>query len=342
MTLAEIGRRLTALFEGGGLDRRPPRWPETAVLLAPDRVTAVRFQQDRRSRRLVLRACDSQPLPAGAIEPALARPNILAAEPVVAALRAVLARVAPGEHRVAAVLPDEVARVSILPFATLPRTRRELLDLVRFRMAKSLPFKADDAVVDLMVIGSRGGGPAPAAASVFALFAQRAVIEQYEALFRACGCWPGLLSVATLEIHNLFRSRLGNPADPDKDTALLALTPAFTSILIFRAGDLLFYRCKPHLETGVEEGLLETRREIYTSLAFYQEKLLGRGLGRVVVHAAGLPLEAVREAVAGEVGCPAEILDPAPLYTCGDGVSLPDAEAALAAPAIGAVIGRRA
>jgi len=342
MTLADIGRRVTALFEGGGLDRRPPRYPDTAVLLAPDRVSGVRFQHDRRGRRLVLRAYDSQPLPAGAIEPSLAKSNVLAAEPVVAALRTVLAKVAPGEHRVSAILPDDVIRISILPFATLPRTRRELVEMVRFRMAKSLPFKVDDALVDLAVIGSQGAGPAPAAASILALFAQRSIIEQYEALFRACGCWPGLVSVATLEIHNLYRARLASHATPDRDTALLVLTPAFTSILIFRGDDLMFYRCKPHLAEGAEEGLLETRREIYTSLAFYQEKLLGRGIGHASVHSAGLPLEAVREAVAGELNCATEFLDLSATLVCAEGVSLTGGEAALAAPAIGAVIGRRA
>jgi hypothetical protein len=341
MTLADVGRRMTALFDGGGLERRPPRYPEVAVILASDQVIGVRFHQDRRSRRLVLQAFDSEPLPAGAIEPSLAKSNVLAAEPVVAALRTLLAKVAPGEHRVSAILPDDAVRVSILSFATIPRTRRELTQLVRFRMAKSLPFKVDDAVVDLMVVGSQGGAPAPATVSVLAVFAQRAVIEQYEALFRACGCWPGLLSVATLEVHNLFRRRMEGVADPERDVVLLALTPAFTSILIFRGHDLLFYRCKPHLATGVEEGLLETRREIYTSLAFYQEKLLGRGIGHAWVHSAGLPREAVRQAVAGEVNCALDFLDLSDVVACAEGVTMTADQAAMVAPAVGAVIGRR-
>jgi hypothetical protein len=84
------------------------------------------------------------------------------------------------------------------------------------------------------------------------------------------------------------------------------------------------------------------RREIYTSLAFYQEKLLGRGLGHAFVRSLGLPREEIREAVTAETGCAAEFLDLPQVLGVAATVSLRGESAAFAAPAAGAVAGRRA
>jgi len=84
------------------------------------------------------------------------------------------------------------------------------------------------------------------------------------------------------------------------------------------------------------------RRELYTSLAFYQEKLLGRGIGRVFLRCAGLPLEPIREAAGAETGGEVEILDPFSVIPPNGGPPVPPEQAAIVAPAIGAVAGRMA
>jgi hypothetical protein len=344
VAIADLLDNLTAWFDGGGFGSRPPRYPPVAVEIAPDRITAVRVADDRKTRVVRLQACAAVDLPAGAIEIALARPNVLAPEPVTLALRKVLEDAAPGEHRLSLLLPDDVARAAILPFATLPRTRRELADLVRFRMAKSLPFKHEEAVLDLNVVSGAPGQPAgPAGAVVLAVFAHRAVIEQYESIVRACGLWPGLVGLSTFELFNLFRPRLEAARDPARDALLLNATRQYLSILIFRDRELIFYRCKPYSgQDGPGAGLAELRREIYTSLAFYQEKLLGRGIGTSWVRAAGLDRREVAEAVGAESGGPVEFLEPAQVLPCAPSVRLDPLEAAVFAPAAGAAIGRRA
>ncbi len=343
MAFADSLKNLAALLEGSGFEARlPPRYPTAAVEIAPDRVTAVRVAADRKTRTVALRACESLPLPEGAIDAALGRPNILAAEPVAAAVASVLAKIGSSENRVSVLLPDHVARVALLSFAMLPRTRRELAELVRFRMAKSLPFKAEDAVMDLMILAGGSGGGGPSAASVLAVFIHRAVLEQYEALLTAAGYWPGLVGLSTFELYNLFRPRLESRALPDKDSLLLNVTPHYLSILIFRGDDLIFYRCKPHpAGAGIDETLVGLRREMYTSLAFYQEKLLGRGIGRGFLRATGVSAAAVQEAVRGEAGCETEALDLLQVLPVAEGVALGADAASGIAPAAGAVLGRR-
>lgn len=341
MALDRLMESLSALLEGGGFERRPPRCPDVAVEIAPGRIVGVRVTAERKGRRPEVRGLETRDLPPGAIEPSLTRPNVIVAAPVARAIQEVLAALAPREHRVSVLIPDEVARVAILPFATLPRTWRELTDLVRFRMAKALPFKPEEAVLDLSVLGGAGASPGgPAAASVIAAFAHRAVVEQYESLFKSCGYWPGLVGISTFELYNLFRPRLERHAGSDKDSILLNVTDHGLSILIFRDGEIIFYRCKPYAAGG--DGVADMRREIYTSLAFYQEKLLGRGLGHAFVRSLGLPREEIREAVTAETGCAAEFLDLPQVLGVAATVSLRGESAAFAAPAAGAVAGRRA
>jgi hypothetical protein len=84
------------------------------------------------------------------------------------------------------------------------------------------------------------------------------------------------------------------------------------------------------------------RRELYTSLAFYQEKLLGRGIGRVFLRCEGLPLDPIREAAGAETGGVVELLDALAVVPQNGGAPLSPDMATLLAPAIGAVVGRTA
>ncbi len=344
MTVGDLVKSVTRLFEGGAIDApAQPRYPEMAIEITPDRVLGVRVAPEGKNGHLVLQRAVSEPLPEGAIEPSLTRPNVLAPEPVSNAIGSVLSRIAEGGHRVSLLIPDQIARVAILGFATLPRTRRELIDLVRFRMAKSLPFKADQAVLDLNVLRRGGGaGPAPSSASVLAAFIHRPVLEQYEDLLARRGYWPGLVALSSLELFNLHRDQIGQVPAGDKDVLLMNITRHDLTLLIFRGEDLIFYRCKPHpAGASGEETIASLRREVYTSFAFYQEKLLGRGLGRAFVRTIGLPLEAVQDVVAGEAGCPLETLDLPGGLKVAEGVGLGPRGAADIVPAVGAVAGRR-
>jgi len=344
MGLKDSLERLRVLFDGTSLDSAlPPPFPPAAVEIAPERVSGVRVVRERRGKRMVVKAAAWRDLPKGAVEATLVRPNVRDEAAVGAALDEVLKAVAPGEHRVSLLLPDAAARVSLLTFPALPGTRRELEELVRFRMTKALPFKADEAAMDLVPLGAAvGSGAMPGSGAVMAVFLHRPILDQYEGLLTARGYWPGLVGLSTLELFNLYRSMLGSSLH-EKDLMLLNLTHRDLSLLIASGGKVIFYRCK-NLPTGVD-GLPDpqaVRREIYTSLAFYQEKLLGRGLGRVWLRAAGMNPEPVAEAVREEAGTAVEVLTLSQVLHLHEATGLEESGAALLAPAAGAVAGRRA
>lgn len=336
----DLKRQFSDLFDRLGVESLPPRYPGVAVEIAADRINAVRLAVDRKGGKARVAAIESHPLPDGAIEVALTKPNILNAAALLEALRAVFVKIAPRDHRVSLLLPDDVARVSLLGFTALPKTRRELCDLVRFRMSKSLPFKPEEAVMDLMLLGAGGARPGASSVSVLAAFVHRAVLEQYEALLATCGYWPGLVSLSTFELFNLFRPVFASKKASDRDSLVLNVTRQYLSVVILRDTDVIFYRCKPYTQATNGDPLADVRRETYTSLAFYQEKLLGRGIGRVFLRCAGMPTQAIREAVGAETGCEVEILDPLAVVPPNGAPALSDEMGALMAPALGAVAGR--
>jgi hypothetical protein len=341
MGLKETIERVRVLFEGTSLDSPlPPSYPPAAIEIAPDRITGVRIARERRGGRLSLKAAVTHALPEGSIDLSLVRPNLNDAAAVGAALDQVLRAVAPGEHKVSLLLPDPVARVALLNFQSLPSTRRELVEMVRFRMGKALPFKAEEAAMDLMPVATAKG--APSAGALLAVFMHRPILEQYEGLLTARGYWPGLVGLSTLELYNLFRGSI-SAGVADRDAMLLNLTRDALTLLIVSGGQIIFYRCKPHPGgVAAESNLAGVKREIYTSLAFYQEKLLGRGIGRVWLRAAGISEAAAIEAAGTEAGCPVEVLRLGQAVQGGDAAKLDDAAAAETAPAAGAAAGRRA
>ena len=60
-------------------------------------------------------------------------------------------------RRAALVVPDSVARVSLLSFETLPSHAADLDQLVRWQLRKSTPFPIDDAQVSHAVAQSADG-----------------------------------------------------------------------------------------------------------------------------------------------------------------------------------------
>lgn len=343
LNVSDLIAQARSLIDGGVRDSRlVPHYPGMAVEIARRRITAVRIIRDRKTGERVLKKVESRELPDGAIEPSLTGQNVKDPGAVGALLSEILDAMQASDHRISLLLPDHVARVSLLQFATLPRSRKELADLVRFRMAKSLPFKPNDTTLDLQVVGETAGPGDEGGSTVLATFIKHSVLQQYEALVTSAGYWPGLVGLSTFELFNLFRGQLDAESPAGKDVMLLNVTPSYASTIIFSDRNLIFYRCKPHPENGGEdERVVALRREAYTSFAFYQEKLLGRGIGQVFLRVVGLPREAVHSAVTAEVMCAGRWLDLQEVVSVGSGLALDEQGAALASPASGAAIGRR-
>ncbi len=338
----EMMLRRLGMARGVGPARLKPRLPATAVQVAPGRVAAVRLVLPASGNKGAhpgprLAAFQEAELPEASVSPSLTRPNIADPAPVGGAVSAVLARVAPKEPRVSVVLPDSAARVAILKFNRLPATRQEVLDLVRFRLQKVLPFRIEEAAIDYQLL-SNGSAVEP---EFLVALIQRPILWQYERIFTAQDRMPGLVDLDTFNVANLAgRSGDGAPAG---DHALVNAAEGYLTVLFFRNGVMNFSRSKSFAveERATPQHLhASIRRELASCAAYYREHLTGAGLEvatlRVVEGDPPVVLETARE----ELACPVKLLDPGRAVRLPDGADPADPLWQRLAPALGAALGR--
>ena len=121
----------------------PP--PDAAIEIAADRVAAAAVAS--RGGGLVVNAHAAEPLAPGVVTPSLTAVNIHDRAAVTAALRRVFERLDTRARRVALVIPDTTAKVSLLRFEQVPAGRDDLDQLIRWQLRKAAPFPVDDATV---------------------------------------------------------------------------------------------------------------------------------------------------------------------------------------------------
>ena len=92
--------------------------PTSAVELASDHVSAATVEY--RGDRAVVSAHASEPLPEGALVPSLTAENVRDRAVVAAVLGRVFERIGGRPRRVALVVPDVVAKVSLVRFEKVP------------------------------------------------------------------------------------------------------------------------------------------------------------------------------------------------------------------------------
>ena len=287
--------------------------PRTACEITSDRVIAARAN-DTGSAIDILSA---RTLPGGAVTPGLAATNFVNGSAVRDAVSDALSSVGTRGRDVIAVLPDASVRVVLLDFESLPDKRQDADPVVRFRLKKSLPFPVEDA--SLSYDTRRVNGAVKAVAAV----TPRAVLEEYEAIFRDAGYVPGVVLPSML-------AALG-PVDAVEPTLILKVDGTTTSVAIVQDNDLLLYRTLENARGAAlsAEGLAD---DIYPSLVFFQDTT-GRNVSRILLAGMASSRD-LGPALESQTG--AKVGDLVSSSSAGGG-NLP---AGLTAPVVGALIGQ--
>lgn len=261
----------------------PPQ-AEVSIELAPGRLTVSRLGKD--GQRLAASSL-SEALPAGAITPSLAARNIEQPQVVIGALKKVIERAGFGQpKRVALVIPDSAARVSLIPLEVIPARPADLDQLIRWHVKKATPFPIEDGVLSFVPAAVENGNTTFAAVA-----ASRAVIMEYEAIAEGIGADAGLVDVASLSVIN---SAIATGLAPQGDWLLVCLAPDSTTIAILRGSSLLFHR---HRATVDDEPLSAL---VHQTAMYYEDRLGGTHFQRVVLS--GGASETVRDLAKREIG----------------------------------------
>jgi type IV pilus assembly protein PilM len=286
--------------------------PRTACEITSDRVIAARAN-DTGSALDVLSA---RTLPSGTVAPGLAAANFANAGAVRDAVTDALSSVGARGRDIIAILPDAAVRVVLLDFESLPDKRQDAEPVVRFRLKKSLPFSVDDAALSYDT--RRVNGTVKAVAAV----TPRAVLDEYEAIFRDAGYAPGVVLPSML-------AALG-PVDAVEPTLILKVDSTTTSVAIVQDHDLVLYRTLENARGAAlsADGLAD---DIYPSLVFFQDTT-GRNVSRILL-AGMVSARDLGPALEAQTG--AKVGDLVSSSATGGG-NLP---AGLTAPVVGALIG---
>jgi len=330
--------RLKRLDPEALLDLRPA-YPPVAVEIDRGQMTLVRLTRRRRSRPL-LESFRIQEAPEHAVGTTIFRPNLGSLDELSRQARTLFETSGTKPGKVSLILPDNLAKVSIVTLPERPATRKQLREMLRFKLRRSVPFRLEEAVISSWALP--GSGPE---FNALVAVMMRSVVEQYEAAFEAAGARPGLIDLCTPSLFNLARPALAKAVAAGSDAALLNCTRNYFTLMIMRADRVVFFRCKTYAggeEADASGRLAVMARELSSSFSYYTEKLGGAGVGTMFVRAVAPGLDEVvpvleRVGVSSvQVVDASEAVDPASprRFEPGDGQRL--------APALGAACGRTA
>jgi type IV pilus assembly protein PilM len=297
--------KMPGWLRGGSAVRKPswswlaPKYPLVAFDLDTRMLAMTRV--GRRKQESFLASFEVEEVPPDLIEIDFMKARLTSPERYRAIVGRLIAKEPLKTKSASIVIPDNYARVSILPFETMPGNRRDTLDLIRYKTKKSVPFKVEEAALDYQMIRGAEGQ-----VSVIAVLIPKSVIDEFEGVFGSHGVHIGLVDLSTFSLVNAYQPVLAREMDAAAEYLVANVSGTYFSFAIFRGESLLFFRCKSFaMGTGddSDEGSIRLlKRELQTSLLYYRDKLEGKDLSRAYLRVVDLDRAAVSDLFSAEQG----------------------------------------
>jgi type IV pilus assembly protein PilM len=307
--------------------------PSVAIEIAANRVSAAAVED--RGGRVVVSGSAIEALPEGALVPALTTANTHDRPAVVGALGRVLDRLGERPRRVALVVPDVIAKVSLVRFEQVPARTQDLDQLVRWQVRKTAPFAIADAQVSYVP-----GFRAPEGQEFIVSIARRDIVQEYESLCADIGAHAGIVDLATFGAINAVLA--GSPGHA-MDWLLINVTSSYASIAILRGEHVIFFRNRGADADGTLSDL------VHQTAMYYEDRLGGRGFDRVMLTGAAggtgrdnAEFEQARRSLEDRLGRQVEPVDPRNAAALTDRILAAPALLDVLAPLVGLLLRDRA
>jgi Tfp pilus assembly PilM family ATPase len=307
--------------------------PAVGIEIALGRVSGVVLERSRRG--LVVAAHATEALPDGAVKPAINDKNIADPAAVTDAIRRVFRRLERRPTRVALVIPDAAAKVSLVRFDTTPPRAADLEQLIRWQVRKAAPFRIEDAQVAFTPgspVGEKGR-------EFVVVLVRRDIVEAYEQVAANAGAHAGVVDLASFNLINVALA--GGPlVAGGADWLLIHVASDSSTLAIVRGEHLIFFRNRP---ADAEGDLVDL---VHQTAMYYEDRLEGRGFTRAILACEEGSLDgqdggALRRTLADRLRTEVQTLDLQSAATLTDRISArPELVDALAA-AIGVLISPR-
>jgi Tfp pilus assembly PilM family ATPase len=286
-----------------------PLAPSVGIEIGRTRVTVAAV--GRPGRTLTTYAVEG--VPEGAVTPALTGVNIAQPDIVQQAVARALDRAGQRSvRRVALVVPDGIARVSLLTFDQAPARAQDLDRLVDWQVRKAAAVPADSAVVAHFPAAREG-----ARLTVAAVVTRRDVLTQYEAVVGALGLHAGLVDLASF---NVINAALATEQPDGGDWLLVHLAGDGATLAILRGTALMFYR---HRTVTGDEPLSSL---VHQTAMYHEDRLGASEFSRVLLSGAGIRHDEVRRELGTRLNVPVVPIDVRSVAAAPDGLSAAGAD----------------
>lgn len=278
--------------------RFAPPAPTASIEIAADRVTGLTVA---RGRRLAVTSLVTEPLPEGVVTPGANAVNIVDPAAVRAAVGRVVKQLRGAPTRVALVVPDIAAKVSLMTFEQIPARAADLDQLVRWQARKTAPFRIEDAQVAYSPgLPVEGGGR-----EFVVSLMRRDIVEEYEAVCSGAGGHAGVVDLASF---GLVSAVLASGAEDERDWLLVHVAHGYSTIVVVRQGQLILFRNRPAEGDGNLAAL------VHQTTMYYEDRLGGDGFGRAFLAASSVNTTAadaavLRQSLESRLGAPVEPID---------------------------------
>jgi Tfp pilus assembly PilM family ATPase len=263
-----------------------PAAPSVAIEIASRRVTVVSVE--RSDAGPIVSGQATELLPEGAVVPALASGNIRVPEAVRDALAAALDRAGlRSTRRAALVVPDSIARVSLLSFDELPSRPDDLGRFMQWQLKKSTPFPIEQAQISYFAVTDT-----TRPVTMAGVVARKDVVAEYEAVPATLGIHAGIVDLASFNVMNAI---VGVGGEVPGDWLLVHLAAEATSLAILRGHQLMFYRHR----TAVDEESLGSL--VHQTAMYHEDRLGGGGFARVWLSGGGAGTDAARAEISARL-----------------------------------------
>ena len=302
--------------------------PAVAVEIAAGHVSAASLEW--RGRQPVVAAHAAEWLPPHVLVPSLTVVNTHDRATVVGALGRVLKQVG-SPRRIGLVVPDVIAKVSLVRFEHVPARAQDLEQLVRWQMRKTAPFPIEDGQVSF-VPGLAG----PDGREFIVSVARREVITEYEGLCEEAGAHAGLVDLSTFNVINAV---LAGSAAPATDWLMVNIAADYASIALLRGPSLILFRNRAADTEGTLADL------VHQTAMYYEDRLKGGGFARVVLAGAATAgpeqagdVDELRRSLEERVAMKVEAIDPRAAAGIADRIGATAALLDTLAPLVGLLL----
>jgi len=302
--------------------------PSVAVEIAAGRVSSASLEW--RGQQPVIGAHASEAIPDAALVPSLTAANVHDRAAIVDAVSRVLDQTGRSK-RVGLVVPDVVAKVSLVKFEKVPQRAQDLDQLIRWQVRKAAPFPIDEAQVTYVPALSAADGH-----EFIVSLARRSVVEEYETLCADAGAHAGIVDLATFNAVNAVLASTGAPMS---DWLLVNVAADYASIAILRGPHLIFFRNRA---AEAESTLADL---VHQTAMYYEDRLKGGGFARVLLAGASGPgarqtgdIDEFCQSLEDRLGTPVDAVDARTAAALTDRITVAPALLDTLAPLVGMLL----